>query len=106
MFLPFMGPAHRSPASEISPFCWYDVLILDAAYKQSLTCARSLGRAGLRVAVGERRVESNLPERVPAFKSRYCARSLHLPDYVGSSRLTGIGLPVSYRACPLSVSGA
>lgn len=60
----------------------YDVLILDASYKQSLTCARSLGRAGLRVALGERRGESYPPVKVPAFKSRYCARSLVLPDYV------------------------
>lgn len=58
----------------------YDVLILDAAYKQGLICARSLGRAGLRVALGE--TDSYPPARVPAFKSRYCARSLILPDYV------------------------
>ena len=31
----------------------YDILILDALGKQSLTSARSLGRAGLRVALGE-----------------------------------------------------
>lgn len=60
----------------------YDVLVLDAAYKQSLICARSLGRTGLRIALGERQEESRRPARVPAFKSRYCARSLVLPDYV------------------------
>ena len=31
----------------------YDILILDAAYKQSLVSAQSLGRAGLRVALAE-----------------------------------------------------
>jgi predicted ATP-grasp superfamily ATP-dependent carboligase len=59
----------------------YDALILDAGHKQSLASARSLGRAGLRVALAESFVEyrSSLP--VPAFQSRYCAYSLALPSY-------------------------
>ena len=31
----------------------YDILIFDAAYRQSLVSARSLGRFGLRVAMAE-----------------------------------------------------
>jgi carbamoyl-phosphate synthase large subunit len=71
----------RSSATIISTES-YDVLVLDGAYKQSLICARSLGRAGLRVAVGERREGANPSAKVAAFRSRYCARSLVLPDYV------------------------
>jgi hypothetical protein len=49
----------------------YDVLVLDAAYKQSLACARSLGRAGLRVAMAECFVECDPALPVPGFQSRY-----------------------------------
>jgi hypothetical protein len=49
----------------------YDILILDAAYKQSLASARSLGRAGLRVALGECFAEHDSSLPVPAFRSRY-----------------------------------
>jgi predicted ATP-grasp superfamily ATP-dependent carboligase len=60
----------------------YDILILDASHKHSLTSARSLARAGLRIALGES--VSQYPPRhdPPAFRSRYCARALVLPDYV------------------------
>lgn len=61
----------------------FDVLILDAGYKQSLACARSLGRAGLRVVLGESLAEYQPPAQLPAFASRYCARSLVLPSYAG-----------------------
>src|ERR1041385_3900810 len=37
----------------------YDILVLDASYKQSLACVRSLGRAGLKVAAGESAAESD-----------------------------------------------
>jgi predicted ATP-grasp superfamily ATP-dependent carboligase len=59
----------------------YDALVLDAVHKQSLASARSLGRAGLRVALGETFAEypSSLP--VPAFRSRYCAKAVVLPSY-------------------------
>jgi len=56
----------------------YDILILDAALKQSLASARSLGRAGLRVALAEC---VPLPQAtLPAFRSRYCSRALVLPN--------------------------
>jgi predicted ATP-grasp superfamily ATP-dependent carboligase len=61
----------------------YDVLILDAEYKQSLASARSLGRAGLRVALGVSSSECGPGMSVPAFTSRYCARNAVLPSYAG-----------------------
>lgn len=58
----------------------YDVLILDAAYKQSLASVRSLGRAGLRVAAAESVAKFNGEVPLPAFRSRYCQCALTLPD--------------------------
>ena len=60
----------------------YDILILDASHKHSLTSARSLARAGLRVALGESVSQYSPRHDPPAFRSRYCARALVLPDYV------------------------
>lgn len=60
----------------------YDVLILDGSHKHSLTSARSLARAGLRVAVGESVGQYPPHHEPPSFQSRYCARALVLPDYV------------------------
>lgn len=57
----------------------YDVLILDASYKQSLASARQLGRAGLRVALGES--EDKFGDSLPAFRSRYSGYNLSLPSY-------------------------
>jgi predicted ATP-grasp superfamily ATP-dependent carboligase len=50
-----------------------DALVLDGGLRQSLVCVRSLGRAGLRVVVADRR-------RTPAGASRRCSSSLRLPD--------------------------
>jgi predicted ATP-grasp superfamily ATP-dependent carboligase len=63
----------------------YDILILDANCKQALTSARSLGRAGLRVAIGESVGQYRFGQEPPAFRSRYCARSVGLPGYMGDS---------------------
>jgi predicted ATP-grasp superfamily ATP-dependent carboligase len=60
----------------------YDVLILDASMKQSLSAVRSLGRAGLRVAAGESVAQFDEAVPLPTFRSRYCLRSLVLPDLV------------------------
>jgi predicted ATP-grasp superfamily ATP-dependent carboligase len=60
----------------------YDILILDGSHKHSLTSARSLARAGLRVAIGESVGQYPPRHDPPAFQSRYCARALVLPDYV------------------------
>jgi predicted ATP-grasp superfamily ATP-dependent carboligase len=58
----------------------YDVLILDASNKQSLACVRSLGRIGLRVAVGECATECDAAESALSFRSRYARHNLVLPD--------------------------
>jgi predicted ATP-grasp superfamily ATP-dependent carboligase len=58
----------------------YDVLILDAASKQSLASARSLGRAGLRVALGESAAECDASLSALAFHSRYSAHNVVLPS--------------------------
>jgi predicted ATP-grasp superfamily ATP-dependent carboligase len=63
----------------------YDVLILDAAYKQSLASARSLGKAGLRVALGESVAQFDPSVPLPAFRSRYCSCRLVLPDFVSDA---------------------
>jgi predicted ATP-grasp superfamily ATP-dependent carboligase len=60
----------------------FDILILDASHKHSLTSARSLARAGLRVALGEAAGQYPPEHEIPSFRSRYCARALMLPDYV------------------------
>lgn len=57
----------------------YDVLILDAIDRQSLASVRSLGRAGLRIAVAES-APVITGHGVPAFRSRYSACNLVLPD--------------------------
>jgi predicted ATP-grasp superfamily ATP-dependent carboligase len=59
----------------------FDVLILDAASRQSLASARSLGRAGLRVALGECFAECDPSLPVLAFRSRYSARNVVLPSF-------------------------
>ncbi len=59
----------------------YDILILDAEHKQSLAAARSLGRAGLRVAMGESLALYRENPPLPAFCSRYCARAVVLPSH-------------------------
>lgn len=59
----------------------YDILILDAEHKQSLAGARSLGRTGLRVALGESLTQYRQHPPLPAFRSRYCARAVVLPSY-------------------------
>lgn len=59
----------------------YDILILDAEHKQALAAARSLGRVGLRIVLGESLVFYRQHPPLPAFQSRYCSRSLILPSY-------------------------
>jgi predicted ATP-grasp superfamily ATP-dependent carboligase len=70
----------RGPRTRQSPAGGYDILILDASSRQSLASVRSLGRAGLRVAMGETSEECRPPLPVLSFTSRYCARTVILPD--------------------------
>jgi len=60
----------------------YDILILDAGWRIATTITRSLGRAGVRVALGESSTQYSAAHRPPAFSSRYCARTVDLPDYL------------------------
>lgn len=57
----------------------YDILILDAGTRQSLASARSLGRAGLRVAAGDSITACGPSQSALTFRSRYSARNLVLP---------------------------
>jgi predicted ATP-grasp superfamily ATP-dependent carboligase len=59
----------------------YDILILDAGWRIATTITRSLGRAGLRVALAESTTQYSAAHKPPAFSSRYCARTVDLPDY-------------------------
>jgi len=59
----------------------YDILILDAEHRQTLASARSLGRSGLRVALGESLTLCEPGRKLPSFRSRYCARAVILPSY-------------------------
>jgi predicted ATP-grasp superfamily ATP-dependent carboligase len=59
----------------------YDVLITDANWRTAVTSARSFGRAGLRVALGEATGQFKPGHMPPSFSSRYCARAVELPDY-------------------------
>lgn len=63
----------------------YDILVLDASMKQSLASVRSLGRAGLRVAAGESVAQFDQTVALPTFQSRYCRRSLVLPDLLADA---------------------
>lgn len=58
----------------------YDALILDAASRQSLASTRSLGRKGLRLALGECAADCNASQSALSFRSRYSARNMVLPD--------------------------
>jgi predicted ATP-grasp superfamily ATP-dependent carboligase len=55
-----------------------DALVCDAAQRQGLVCARSLGRAGAAVGLAENHTE------VPAFRSRWCASAGLVPDCAAS----------------------
>ncbi|HTY71136.1 MAG TPA: ATP-grasp domain-containing protein [Actinomycetes bacterium] len=63
----------------------YDVLLLDAASRQSLATARSLGRAGLRIVMGECFAECDPRQPVPGFRSRYSSRNLVLPSFASDA---------------------
>jgi predicted ATP-grasp superfamily ATP-dependent carboligase len=58
-----------------------DVMLLDAGSRQSLASVRSLGRAGLRVAAAECFAECDPRLPVLAFRSRYTADSVVLPNF-------------------------
>lgn len=63
-------------------FRTYDVLVLDSVSKIALSSTRSLARAGLRVAAGEADGQYSPRHEPPAWHSRYCSRTVRLPDYI------------------------
>jgi predicted ATP-grasp superfamily ATP-dependent carboligase len=62
------APSHSHPGR-------LDVAVLDASGRAALVCARSLGRAGLRVGAFDR-------QPAPAFRSRWVQEAGLLPDFV------------------------
>jgi predicted ATP-grasp superfamily ATP-dependent carboligase len=75
----------------------FDILVLDAETKQSLATARSLGRAGLRVALGECRAQC------AGFRSRYTARNVVLPSFADDRAAFGAGVLDFVRQHPTRV---
>jgi predicted ATP-grasp superfamily ATP-dependent carboligase len=75
------SPAAADPAAAALGY-EYDVLILDGGCRQSLVSTRSLGRAGLRLAVGETSDDVDRTHPALAFGSRYCAATIVLPSFV------------------------
>ena len=65
-----------------------DVLLLDAQYRQALTCMRVYAQSGLAVSAA-----TSVSESVwaPSFRSRWCAASATLPDLAdGDSYVDGV----------------
>ena len=81
----------------------YDILILDAAYKQSLVSAQSLGRAGLRVALAESYADYDPSLPVAAFRSRHSSRNVVLPNYAADPVAFGSAVVDFVRAHPTRV---
>ena len=81
----------------------YDVLVLDARCKQSLASARSFGRVGLRVALGECKAQCAQSFPVLAFRSRYSARNVELPDIIGDGADFGAAVVEFVRQHPTRV---
>jgi hypothetical protein len=106
MKLPASSTAPESVAAGIpvidEPWPAYDVLVLDAATRQSLASVRSLGRAGLRVAAGERFAECDPRLPVLAFRSRYSARNVMLPSFSAEPAPSRTGSSTSSASTNLS----
>lgn len=81
----------------------YDVLVLDAAFKQSLASVRSLGQAGLRVAAAECFAECDPRLPVAGFRSGYSALNQILPSYVADASAYGAAIVDFVRQHPTRV---
>jgi predicted ATP-grasp superfamily ATP-dependent carboligase len=95
-------PTGKAPGAEDAT-TGFDALILDAGSRQSLVTARSLGRAGLRVALGECFAECDPGLPVIGFKTRFCARSLVLPNYATDAGGFATGVVEFVRQHPTRV---
>ncbi|HEY5245525.1 MAG TPA: ATP-grasp domain-containing protein [Acidimicrobiales bacterium] len=101
-------PAALTPAAEPVPVGdrgpdVYDVLVLDGGSRQSLAVVRSLGRAGLRVAVAECFAECDPSLPVLAFRSRYAARTVVFPSFAADLDAFAAGVVEFVRNHPTRV---
>lgn len=97
------GDAARQDPDGSPESAGYDILILDAEHRQSLAAARSLGRAGLRVALGESTTQYRAHPPLPAFRSRHCARALVFPGYADDPDAYAAAVVEFVRAHPTRV---
>jgi predicted ATP-grasp superfamily ATP-dependent carboligase len=81
----------------------FDVLVLDGATRQSLACVRSLGRAGLRVAVGETSDHIDSAHPALGLRSRYAARAVVLPSFTPDASAFAAAVTEFVRAHPTRV---
>jgi predicted ATP-grasp superfamily ATP-dependent carboligase len=81
----------------------FDVLVLDAGSRQSLATARSLGRAGLRVATAECFAECDPGLSPLAFRSRYSRYNLVLPSFASDAHLFAAAVEAFVRRHPTRV---
>jgi hypothetical protein len=81
----------------------FDVLVLDGATRQSLACVRSLGRAGLRVAVGETSDHIDSAHPALGLRSRYAARAVVLPSFTPDASAFVAAVTEFVRAHPTRV---
>jgi predicted ATP-grasp superfamily ATP-dependent carboligase len=95
-------PTQTVPAPERAPDV-YDILVLDAASRQSLASVRSLGRAGLRVAMGECFAECDPSLPVLAFRSRYSAHNVVLPSFATDVTAFATGVVEFVREHPTRI---
>lgn len=102
-----MPTALSSPAPAVIPSDrgqdGFDILVLDAGSRQSLASARSFGRAGLRVALGECFAECDPALPVLAFTSRFSARNVVLPNYAADGKAFAAGVVDFVREHPTKV---
>jgi glutathione synthase/RimK-type ligase-like ATP-grasp enzyme len=94
---------HRAPVVAGTSREAYDVLVLDAAFKQSLASVRSLGRAGLRVAAAECFAECDSRLPVAGFRSGYSSLNQILPSYVTDASAYGAAIVGFVRQHPTRV---
>ena len=81
----------------------YDALVLDAACRQSLAIIRSLGRNGLRVAVGACSSECHPSSPVIGFRSRYPLQRIVLPSLATDPEAYGAAVVSFVREWPTRV---
>ena len=93
-----------APRSGLHRRSWeYDALVLDAACRQSLAIIRSLGRYGLRIAVGACSAECDPSSPVIGFRSRYPLQRIVLPSFATDPEAYGASVISFVRERPTRV---